>query len=75
MAVEQEHRSQRAHRRADPEGSIDYQVDGAAHLAGNELIDSRIDRGVLSSDPATREETENGKAQKIPGECARDRGQ
>src|ERR1700677_3919635 len=74
MAMAQEHRCERAQGRADPKGPIDYQVYGAAYLAGNKLVHGRVDRGVFSSNPTTREKAEKGEAQKIPGERTGDGG-
>jgi hypothetical protein len=63
--MEQQQRSDGADRSTHPKGSVNNEIDRAAHLAGNELIYSRIDRRVFSSNAETSEKSENSEAKKI----------
>src|ERR1700733_12250759 len=74
VTMEQEQGCYRPQRGAHPEGPVDGQIYGAANLAGNELVNRRVDRGVFSANPAAGEETENGEAQEVPGKSTRDGG-
>ena len=48
--VEQRDRQQRAGRGADPEGAVDRDVDAAAVLRRDQLVDGGVDGGVLTAD-------------------------
>ena len=47
---------QRAGGRADPERAVDRQVDAAAVLGGDQLVDRGVDGGVLAADAGAGEE-------------------
>ena len=54
--VEQRDRQQRAGGRADPERAVDRDVDAAAVLLRDQLVDGGVDGGVLAADAGAGEE-------------------
>src|SRR5262249_36387316 len=67
--VEQQHRPRRADGRAHPEAAVDGEIGAAAQPRWNELLDRRVDRGILAADAGTGEEAEAGETREVPREC------
>jgi hypothetical protein len=72
--VEQDSREAGAERRTEPEAAVDREIDPAALLGGDELVDRRVDRGVLAADARTGEEAEEHERPEAECEGGRDRG-
>src|SRR5690606_680557 len=56
ILVEKQHGDQAAERRTDPVAAVDGQIRLPAVAGRNQLVDGRVDRGVLSADAHTGDE-------------------
>src|SRR5207244_3638206 len=57
--VEEHRLRERADERAEPVRAVDRQIRVPAVAGGDELVDRRVDRGVLAADPGAGEEAED----------------
>src|SRR5215213_7399907 len=71
--VVQDERLRGAGRRAEPVRAVDDEVDRAADARRDELVDRRVDRGVLAPDAGAGEEPADREEQERPGEGGRRR--
>ncbi len=65
VAAEEVHGGERPAHRAQPEGAVDDQVDGAAHASRDKLIDGGVDRRVLPANAEAGDEAETAKEAKF----------
>jgi hypothetical protein len=72
--VQHEQRAGEPERRAQPVGAVDRQVDAAAVLGGDQLVDRGVDRGVLAADAEAGEEARQRERGKRPRERRGDGG-
>ncbi len=56
VGVEEQQCGDGAERGAEPVAAVDHQVDSPANARGDQLVDRRVDRGVLAPDTGPREE-------------------
>ena len=73
FGAQERDREEGAERGADPERAVDDEVGPAAHPGRDQLLDGRVDRGVLAANAGSREEAEQAEAPDIPRQ-ARGRG-
>jgi hypothetical protein len=59
---------QRTERGADPEAPVDHQVGVAAVTRGDQLLDRRVDRGVLATDAGSRQQAEQREHREVGGQ-------
>ena len=64
-------RAHRAQRRADPEAAVDHQIGPSAIARRHQLLDRRIDRGVLAADAGAGQKPEQRIACDAPGQRRR----
>ena len=74
VVVEQHERAECAAGRAEPVRAVDHQVHAPAHARGDQLVDRRVDGGVLAADAGAGEEARDVEVQRRAGERGRDRG-
>ena len=72
--VQQQQRREAAERRPDPEAAVDREVDPAAVARGDQLVDRRVDRGVLAADAHAGEEAAHEEVPGVERERGRHRG-
>ena len=75
VGIEHHQRSRRAERGADPEAAVDDEIGPAAVARRHQLLNGRIDGGVLAADAGAGEEAKQREARQIPRQRGRRSGE
>ena len=73
VGIQQDRRDGGAERGAEPVAAVDREVDPAAHARRDQLVDRRVDGGVLAADAEAGEEAADREEGEAAGEGGGDR--